>query len=42
MKEERSYPHSELTRKIIGIEVGLLINFGKKVEVKRKIFTNTK
>jgi len=28
--------------KATGIEVGLLINFGKKVEIKRKIFTNTK
>ena len=27
--------------KATGIEVGLLINFGKKVEIKRKIFTNT-
>ena len=28
--------------KATGIEIGLLINFGKKVDVKRKIFTNTK
>jgi hypothetical protein len=35
-KYDKNYLHSELTEKI---EVGLLINFGKKLEVKRRVFS---
>ena len=37
--------HEELTNKYLratDIEIGLLLNFGKKPEFKRKIFTNNR
>ena len=43
--KEIEMKHSNITEKIIkatGVEVGLLINFGHSVQVKRKVFDKIK